>query len=116
MPAGAATDHLPVSHKRYRTFVRRRRARSIPCGIINVAQHLGQRFRDTRSAIAAEIIELAEERNAYDGAPRRPNLRVILIEIAQKRVAPPGQLDAIRLGKWLVKHENTIAFGFKTQS
>jgi hypothetical protein len=66
-----------------------------------------------RDYTAAEIIELVDERNAYDGALRRPNLRAVLIDLAQKRGAPAGQIDAIRLGKWLTKHENTIALGLK---
>ena len=54
-----------------------------------------------------------DKRNAYDGPPRRPNPRAVLIDLAQKRAAPVGQIDAIRLGKWLTKHENTIALDLK---
>ena len=59
MPAGTAAGIAGVAKTRaVEPFVRRRRRRSqmrgcvaVPCGIINVAQHSGQRFRDTRSAI-----------------------------------------------------------------
>jgi putative DNA primase/helicase len=62
---------------------------------------------------AAEIIELAEERHSYGGPFARPNIHAALVEVAQKRSGPAGQLDARRLGKWLTKHENTIASGLK---
>lgn len=65
---------------------------------------------------APELAELAEDRHSYDGSPKRPALHAVLIEIAQKRGAPAGQLDPRRLGKWLSKHENTIASELKLKA
>jgi putative DNA primase/helicase len=72
-------------------------------------------YRDLQTAAhtAPEIIDLAEGRYSYNGSPERPGLHAALVEIAQKRGAPAGQIDARRLGRWLTKQENTIAGGFK---
>jgi putative DNA primase/helicase len=58
---------------------------------------------------APELIELAEARHSYDGSLVRPKIHAILVEVAQKRGAPVGQIEPRRLGKWLTKQENTIA-------
>jgi putative DNA primase/helicase len=58
---------------------------------------------------ATELIELAEARHSYDGSLVRPKIHAILVEVAQKRGAPVGQIEPRRLGKWLTKQENTIA-------
>jgi putative DNA primase/helicase len=62
---------------------------------------------------ASEIIERAEAQYSHDGSPARPALRAILVEVAQKRNGPVGQIDAKRLGKWLTKNENAIVCGLK---
>jgi putative DNA primase/helicase len=67
----------------------------------------------TRAYTAAEIIELAEERHSYDGSRVRPHIHAVLIEVAFKQSGPTGQIEPRRLGKWLTKHENTIAHGLK---
>jgi putative DNA primase/helicase len=66
-----------------------------------------------RDHTAAEIIELGEARCGSDGPRIRPNLHAVLIDAAQKYGAPAGQIEPKRLGKWLTKHENTIANGLK---
>jgi putative DNA primase/helicase len=60
-----------------------------------------------------ELIDLVEARYSQDGPRVRPTLHATLVEAAQKRYAPAGQIDAIRLGIWLKKHANTIASGLK---
>jgi putative DNA primase/helicase len=54
----------------------------------------------------AELIDLADARI-------RPNFHASLVDAAQKYGAPAGQIEPRRLGKWLTKHENTIASGLK---
>jgi putative DNA primase/helicase len=66
----------------------------------------------TDAYTAPEIIERAEAQWPYDGSPACPALRAVLAEVAGKHGAA-GQIDARRLGKWLTRHENTIACGLK---
>jgi hypothetical protein len=64
--------------------------------------------------LIGEIIERATARYSYDNNRLVcPDLNVILVETCQKRGAPNGQISPERLGKWLVRHENTIAAGLK---
>lgn len=67
----------------------------------------------TAGYTVSEIVDLAEERRSYDGSLLRPNINAVLVENAQKRNGPAGKIEPRRLGKWLTKHENTIAAGFK---
>ena len=62
---------------------------------------------------APELIELAHERRSRDGYAARPDILAALLAIAQKHGGPTGQIEPRRLGKWLIKQENTIAAGFK---
>jgi putative DNA primase/helicase len=60
-----------------------------------------------------EIIDAAAAHDLSDDSLIRPNLHAALIEIAQKRGAPTGQIEPRRLGKWLRHNENAIACGVK---
>jgi putative DNA primase/helicase len=65
-----------------------------------------------RSYMASELVDLADERTTYDGSPRRPNIRAVLVEVAEKRGAR-GEIEPRRLGRWLTRNENTITDGLK---
>lgn len=60
-----------------------------------------------------EIIEFVEARHSYDGSFLRPHIHAILVDIAQKRGGPAGQIEPRRFGKWMNKNENAIAAGLK---
>jgi putative DNA primase/helicase len=62
---------------------------------------------------ASELIEAVDARHSYDGSFVRPAIHAILVEVAQKRSGPAGLIEPRRLGKWLIRQENTIACGLK---
>jgi hypothetical protein len=60
----------------------------------------------------ADLVELADRRYDHDQSFVRPAFHAALLTVAAQR-ANTSQIDSIRLGIWLKKHENTIADGGK---
>jgi putative DNA primase/helicase len=65
-----------------------------------------------RAFLSAEIVDFANARYDYNQSLVCPSLHAALLEVAAQRSAAT-QIDTRRLGRWLQKHTNTIACGFK---
>jgi hypothetical protein len=59
--------------------------------------------------LTADIINRANDAAQF-GALMRPALRNALLEVARGR---HGDIDPVRLGRWLAKAENNVAGGLK---
>jgi hypothetical protein len=72
---------------------------------------LGEAYR------VPEVIDQADRRYEFGldngGSLVRPQLHAALLAIAAQRGGGGAKIDAIRLGKWLKKNENTIVRGLK---